>query len=294
MLADPRARALVGNFAAQWLYLRNLQRAAPDVIDFGEWDDNLRQAFARETELFFESIIREDRSVLDLLNADYTFVNERLARHYGIPGVYGPRFRRVTLADENRRGLLGQGSVLTVTSVSNRTSPVNRGKWVLAELLNAPPPPPPPGVDTNLPTESGTTPQTMRAILETHRRNQPCAGCHSLMDPIGLALENFDGIGKWRATEAGSRIDAGATMFNGVKVDGPIGLRRELLQRADVIVDTITRKLMVYALARGLDHADAPAVRAVVRGAARHNYRFSSLVLGIVQSVPFQMRVKTS
>jgi hypothetical protein len=294
MLADPRARALVGNFAGQWLYLRNLQRAAPDVIDFREWDDNLRQAFARETELFFESIIREDRSVLDLLTADYTFVNERLARHYGIPGVYGPRFRRVTLTDENRRGLLGQGSVLTVTSVSNRTSPVNRGKWVLAELLNAPPPPPPPGVDTNLPTDAGATPQTMRAILETHRRNQPCAGCHSLMDPIGLALENFDGIGKWRTSEAGSRIDAAATLFNGAKVEGPIGLRRELLRQSDLIVDTITQKLMIYALARGLDHADAPTVREIVRDAARQNYRFSALVLGIVRSVPFQMRVKTS
>ena len=206
MLADERARAFVDNFAGQWLYLRNLQRASPDNIDFQEWDDNLRQAFARETELFFESVVREDRSVLEFLTADYTFVNERLARHYGIPDVYGPRFRRVAWPDENRRGLLGQGSILTVTSISNRTSPVNRGKWVLAELLNAPPPPPPPGVDTNLPADvEGGAPKTMRALLETHRKSQPCAGCHSLMDPIGLALENFDGIGKWRSADAARR-----------------------------------------------------------------------------------------
>jgi mono/diheme cytochrome c family protein len=294
MLADPRSHALVDNFAGQWLYLRNLERAMPDVIDFSDWDDNLRQSFARETELFFASMVREDRSVLELLTANYTFVNERLAKHYGIPGVYGPRFRRVTLPDENRRGLLGHGSILTVTSVSNRTSPVNRGKWVLAELLNAPPPPPPPGVDTNLPAENAESgPTTMRAILETHRKNQPCAGCHSLMDPIGLALENFDGIGKWRTSEAGGApIETTTMLFNGAKVDGPAGLREALLSRSDIVVDTITRKLMTYALARGIDHVDAPIVRAIVRNAARQNYRFSSIVLGIVNSVPFQMRVK--
>ena len=295
MLADPRSRAIVDNFAGQWLYLRNLQRAMPDVVDFAAWDDNLRQAFATETELFFESIVREDRSVLDLLTANYTFVNERLARHYGIPNVYGPRFRRVTLADENRRGLLGHGSVLTVTSVSNRTSPVNRGKWILAELLNAPPPPPPPGVDTNLPmVDEAGGPATMRALLEVHRKNPACAACHSLMDPIGLALENFDGIGKWRRSEMGAPIDATTTMFTGERIEGPAGLRAALLRRSDVIVDTITRKLMIYALGRGLDYTDSPAIRAIVRGAAANDYRFSSIILGIVQSVPFQMRVAAS
>jgi mono/diheme cytochrome c family protein len=295
MIADRRSRAFVENFAGQWLYLRNLQRVSPDNIDFTDWDDNLRQAFARETELFFDSIVREDRSVFELLTADYTFVNERLAKHYGIPDVYGPRFRRVALPDENRRGLLGQGSILTVTSISNRTSPVNRGKWVLAELLNAPPPPPPPGVDTNLQTEGEAgAPKTMRALMEKHRQSQPCAGCHKLMDPIGLALENFDGIGKWRSADAGAPIDATATLFNGDAVNGPAELRKALLKRSDVILETITRKLMTYALARGVEHGDMPAVRTIARDAARDNFRFSSIVLGIVRSEPFQMKIKMS
>jgi hypothetical protein len=292
MLRDERSHAFVENFAGQWLYLRNLERAMPDVVDFNEWDDNLRQAFRRETELFFDSIVRENRSVLDLLTADYTFVNERLARHYGIPDVYGPSFRRVKLEDDNRRGLLGQGSILTVTSVSNRTSPVNRGKWVLAQLLNSPPPPPPPGVDTNLPMhEEGSAPTSMRSILEIHRQNPQCAGCHSLMDPIGLALENFDGIGKWRATDNGAAIDASTTLFNGDRVTGPTGLRAALLARPEVFVDTVVRQLMTYALGRGVGPTDDPVVRRIVREAESDDYRFASLVLGIVQSVPFQMRV---
>ncbi|MEP7306629.1 MAG: DUF1592 domain-containing protein [Acidobacteriota bacterium] len=293
MLADERASALAENFAGQWLYLRNLQHAAPDVIDFSDWDDNLRQGFARETALFFDNIVRNDRGVLELLTADYTFVNERLAKHYGIPNVYGPRFRRVTVQDENRRGLLGHGSILTVTSTSNRTSPVNRGKWVLAELLNAPPPPPPPGVDTNLPASGeGGAPKTMRGLMEKHRQSQPCAGCHALMDPIGLALENFDGIGKWRTRDEGAPIDASAVLFNGDAVDGPASLRQALLRRSDVVVDTMIRKLMTYALARGVEYGDLPAVRAIRRDAARQNFRFSSLVLGIVRSEPFQMKRK--
>jgi hypothetical protein len=293
MLADDRSSAFVENFAGQWLYLRNLQRVSPDNIDFTDWDDNLRQGFVRETELFFESVIREDRSVLEFLTADYTFVNERLAKHYGIPNVYGPRFRRVALPDDNRRGLLGQGSILTVTSISNRTSLVNRGKWILAELLNAPPPPPPPGVDTNLPTEAdGGGPKTLRALMEKHRKIQPCAGCHSLMDPLGLALENFDGIGKWRSADEGAPIDATATLFNGEAINGPAGLRAALLKRSDVIVETITQKLMTYGLARGVEYGDLPAVRAIARDAARDNYRFSSIIAGIVRSEPFQMKIK--
>ena len=292
MLRDPKSHALVENFAGQWLYLRNLDRALPDVVDFSEWDDNLRQAFRRETELFFDTIVREDHNVLDLLTADYTFVNERLARHYGIPDVYGSAFRRVKVTDENRRGLLGHGSILTVTSVSNRTSPVNRGKWVLAQFLNSPPPPPPPGVDTNLPVqEEGSAPTSMRSILELHRKNPPCAGCHSLMDPIGLALENFDGIGKWRSTDSGAAIDASTTLFNGAHVTGPVGLRDALLSRSDVVVDTVVRQLVTYALGRGVEPADGPVVRRIVRAAADEDYRFSALVLGIVESVPFQMRI---
>jgi hypothetical protein len=293
MLDDEKSRSLVENFASQWLHLRNLERAKPDVIDFYEWDDNLRQAFQMETELFFDSIVREDRSVLDLITADYTFLNERLARHYGIPGIHGPRFRRVALTDTPRRGLLGHGSILTVTSIANRTSPVNRGKWVLAELFNAPPPPPPPDVDTSLSEPEGDSPTSMRAILEAHRESPNCAGCHSLIDPIGLALENFDGIGKWRNEDNGAAIDVKTTLFNGADIDGPEALREALLDRSDVIVNTITRKLMTFALGRGLDHADAPAVRRIVRDAAAEDYRFSSIVLGVVRSVPFRMRVRT-
>ena len=238
-------------------------------------------------------MIREDRSVLDLLNADYTFVNERLARQYGIPNVYGPRFRRVTLTDENRKGLLGQGSILSVTSVANRTSPVIRGKWVLSQILNSPPPAPPPNVPP-LPEngDAGTKPHTVRELMEEHRKNPPCSTCHRLMDPIGLSLENFDAVGKWRTIDSGQPIDASTELFNGAKVTGPAELRQALLSRPNVIVGTVTEKMMTYALGRGVEYGDMPAVRAIVRDAARHDYRFSSIIFGIINSVPFQMKVK--
>jgi hypothetical protein len=289
MLADKRSDALVKNFAGQWLWLRNLPNVSPDLYGFPEFDDNLRKSFLTETELFFGSIVREDRSALTLLNADYTFVNERLARHYGIPNVYGPRFRRVTLTDDNRRGLLGQGSILTVTGVG--VAPVQRGKWVLSQLLNNPPPPPPPDVPA-LENSASATAHSVRQMLEVHRNNAVCATCHRMMDPIGLALENFDAVGKWRTTDSDVPIDASTTLVSGEKVSGPAGLRQALLSRPDVFVGTLTENLMTYALGRGVEAPDMPAVRAVVRDAAQNDYRFSSLIFGIIKSVPFQMRVK--
>jgi hypothetical protein len=291
MLADRKSQALVTNFAAQWLHVRNLQNVAPDRIAFPDFDDNLRQAFRREMELFFESIIREDRHVLDLLTADYTFVNERLARHYGIPHVYGSHFRRVVLADDARNGLLGKGSVLSVTSYPNRTSPVVRGKWILENLLGTPPPPPPPDVDTTLPeNRPGDTPRTLRERFEEHRRSPSCASCHRLMDPPGFALENFDAVGAWRTREAGLPIDTNGQLPDGVSVDGPVTLREALLQRRELFIQAMTEKLLTYALGRGLGHGDMPVVRTIVRQAGLEDYRFSSLVMGIVRSMPFQMR----
>ncbi len=304
MLADSKAHAFVVNFAGQWLQLRNLRNVVPDPEEFPDFDDQLRDSFARETELFFESIVREDRSVLDLLTADYTFVNERLAKHYGIPFVFGSRFRRVTITDDARRGLLGQGSILTVTSHADRTAPVLRGKWILDNLLGMPPPPPPPNVNTNLPDqEDGAKPLTMRQRMEAHRANAVCANCHRRMDPIGLAMENFDAVGAWRTHEIGRApetggirqlggvIDASGELYDGTKIDGVIALRQALLRRPDVIVSTLTEKLLTYALGRGLHSYDMPAVRGIVTKAARDNYRFSSLVLGIVESMPFQRRI---
>ena len=291
MLADARSDALVSNFAAQWLFLRNLRVVAPDVNAFPEFDDNLRQAFQRETELFLGSQIREDRSVADLLAADYTFVNERLARHYGIPNVYGNRFRRVTLVDEQRRGLLGQGSILTVTSYATRTSPVVRGKWLLENILGAPPPPPPPNVPELPEGDAGGQPASVRERMEQHRRNPVCASCHSTIDPLGFALENFDAIGKWRATGLdGEPIDASGTLPDGRAFVGPAGLRDLLLSRREEFVSTATEKLLTYALGRGLEYYDAPAVRAIMRDAAPNEYRWSSIILGIAKSTPFQMR----
>jgi hypothetical protein len=291
MLADARSDALVSNFAAQWLFLRNLRVVAPDVNAFPEFDDNLRQAFQRETELFLGSQIREDRSVTDLLAADYTFVNERLARHYGIPNVYGSRFRRVTLVDEQRRGLLGQGSILTVTSYATRTSPVVRGKWLLENILGAPPPPPPPNVPELVEDDAGGQPASVRERMEQHRRNPVCASCHSTIDPLGFALENFDAIGKWRATgQDGEPIDASGTLPDGRAFVGPVGLRDLLLSRREEFVSTATEKLLTYALGRGLEYYDAPAVRAIMRDAAPNEYRWSSIILGIAKSTPFQMR----
>jgi hypothetical protein len=290
MLADQKARALVDNFASQWLLLRNLKNHVPTPGDFPNFDNELRQAFRRETELFVESIIREDRSVLDLLNANYTFVNERLARHYRIPNIYGSHFRRVTLKQDERRGLLGQGSILTVTSYPNRTSPVLRGKYILENILGTPPSPPPPNVDTTLEQKQGEEPKSVRALLEQHRRNPTCASCHRVMDPLGFALENFDGVGEWRLKETGGPIDSTGQMGTGTSVDGPVGLRKAILAQPEMFVRTLTDKLMTYGLGRGVEHKDKPIVRAVARDAALQNYRFSSIVLGIVNSAPFQMK----
>ncbi len=292
MLADTRSAALVKNFAGQWLHLRNLDAVAPDRIVFPSFDDNLRQAFRRETELLFESVMREDRSVTQLLSADYTFVNERLAQHYGIPNIYGSQFRRVTVTDENRKGLLGHGSILAVTSLANRTAPTLRGKWILDNLLGTPPPPPPPAVPPLKETGDGGQPATMRAQMEAHRANPTCASCHRMMDPLGFALENFDGVGAWRTRDAGVPIDATGELVSGAPVDGPATLRQALLSDPTIFVGTLTEKLLTYALGRGLVYYDQPAVRAVVREAERQDYRFSSVVMGIVASVPFQMRMK--
>jgi mono/diheme cytochrome c family protein len=293
MLADGRSSALVSNFAGQWLHLRNLKGKVPNSELFPDFDDNLRQAFQREAELFFESVIREDRSILDLMTADYTFVNERLARHYGIPNVFGSDFRRVSLADQSRRGILGKGAVLLVTSHATTTSPVLRGKWVLENLIGAPPPPPPADLDTALKTDPpGSAPKTMREQMERHRTNPVCANCHQVMDPIGFALENFDLAGAWRTTDTnGLPLNTADVLTDGTKIDGVVSLRQALVRRPDVFVQTLTEKLMVYALGRGLTSEDMPEVRKVVRGAAQKGYRFSALIQGIVDSVPFTMRV---
>ena len=294
MLDDARSGALVENFAGQWLYLRNLRAVAPDATQFPEFDDNLRTAFRRETELFFDDQLRGDHSVRELLSADYTFVNERLARHYGIPNVYGNHFRRVTWPDDRRAGLLGQGSLLTVTSYPHRTSPVVRGKWLLENLLGAPPPPPPPDVPTlEEPTDRERAPG-MRARMAQHRSNPVCASCHARIDPLGFALENFDAVGRWRATDGGAdtSIDASGTLPDGAAFDGPAAFRAALLAEpwAGEFTRTVTEKLLTYALGRGLEFYDAPVVRQIVRDAEPEAHRWSSLILGIVKSVPFQMR----
>ena len=291
MLADPRAEALVDGFATQWLALRTLPAVVPTPELFPEFDDNLRQAFARETGLFVGSQIREDRSLLDLLRADYTFVNERLARHYGIPDVYGSRFRRVNLEDDSRGGLLGHGSILTVTSYPTRTSPVLRGHWLLEHMLGAPPPPPPPDVPALPDRGAGGRAASVRERLERHRENAVCANCHAPMDPLGFALDHFDAIGRWRAAgEAGDPIDASGVLPDGTALRGLSGLRDALLDRRAQFVRTVAEKLTTYALGRGLEHYDMPAVRRIVRDAAADDYRWSALVLGIVRSLPFQMR----
>ncbi len=294
LLADPRATTLVDNFGGQWLYLRNMALVAPDPYAFGDFDANLREAMEREMELFVDSQIREDHPVLSLLTADYTFVNERLARHYEIPNVYGNHFRRVALEGELqvRRGLLGKGSLLTVTSYAHRTSPVLRGKWLLENVLGTPPPPPPPDVPALEENDgAAAAPRSVRERLEQHRSNPVCASCHQIMDPLGFALENFDGIGRWRTMGAGgTAIDAGGTLTDGTPVDGPATLRDALVARGEDFVTTVTEKLMTYALGRGVEYYDAPALRQVVREAASDDYRWSALVAGIVRSTPFQMR----
>ena len=289
MLADPKADALVQNFAGQWLQLRNLRNVQPNTDEFPDFDDNLRQAFREETELLFKSVLTEDRSVLDLLTADYTFVNERLARHYGIPGIYGNRFRRVAVTEEERKGLLGQGSILALTSHAERTSPVVRGKWILENLMGLAVQPPPPNVPPLKEPEDGQKPKTMREQMAEHRASPVCASCHKTLDPIGFAMENFDAVGAWRTKEAGGPINAEGELADGTQVNGVVALRKALLTRPEVFVTTVTRKLLTYALGRGLDYRDMPEVRRIVRNAAQNNYRFSSLILGVAHSTPFEM-----
>jgi mono/diheme cytochrome c family protein len=295
MIADERSDSLMTEFVGQWLQLRNLDKVTPDLLLFPDFDDNVRQAFRRETELFFTSIVRENRSTLDLLDADYTFVNERLARHYGIRGVYGSRFRRVVLTDQNRRGLLGQGSFLSLTSAANRTSPILRGKYVISNLLNTPPLPPPaivPQLEESAPKDR---PSTVREQLELHRANPVCAACHRNIDPIGFALENFNAVGQWEnTTRDGLKIDNAGVLVDGTPIDGPVALRKALLARPEVFVGTVTEKLMTYALGRGLEPIDMPVVRGVLRSSSKNNYAMQSIILGIVQSSAFQMRTKLS
>jgi mono/diheme cytochrome c family protein len=293
MLADRKSEALVKNFAGQWLQLRNVKSILPNSDEFPDFDDSLRQSMLRETELFFESIIREDRSVVDLLTANYTFVNERLARHYGIPNVYGSRFRRVSLADDARWGLLGQGSILALTSHAERTSPVVRGKWVLDNIIGAPVPPPPPDVPTFKDNEPGQKPKTMRELMAQHRNNPSCATCHRMMDPIGFALENFDAVGAWRTHEPGGPIDTSAELPDGITVEGPVTLRQALVKRPEVFVTTLAEKMMTYGLGRGLTYHDMPTIRSVVRSSEANRYRFSAVVLAIVKSEPFRMKLKS-
>jgi len=300
MLADPRSDALVANFTGQWLSVRSLKTSEPVVNLFPDFDDNLRNAFQRETELFFGSIVHEDRSVLDLLTADYTFVNERLAKHYGIANLYGPQFRRVTLAPEldMRRGLLGKGALLTVTSQAARTSPVIRGKWFLQTFLGVSPPDPPPNVPQIKEKPEDTTGNakapTMRQIMEAHHTNPSCNTCHQIFEPMGLALENFDAVGTWRTQDEGSPIDATGVLVDGTKVDGVASLRDVLVRYSDTFVRVVTERLLTYALGRGVEYQDMPMVRSIVRESAAGKYKFSSLVLNIVKSDPFQMNMKTA
>jgi hypothetical protein len=291
MLADEKSDALVSNFGGQWLYLRELKSARPEVRGF---NDELRQAFRRETEMLLSSVVREDRSVADLLDANYTFVNETLARHYGIPNVRGNNFRRVTLQDDARRGLLGQSSILLVTSVANRTSPVGRGKWILENLLGTPAPLPPPSVPPLKESDGPQQATSVRQRMEDHRQNPVCAACHKIMDPIGFSLENFDLIGRWRTADGGVTIDASGQLVDGTKLDGPASLREALLARSDMFIRTVTAKLLTYGTGRALEAYDMPVVRAIDRDAARNNNRFSSLIVGVVKSDAFQMKLKQS
>ncbi len=291
MLADPRSHQLVKNFSGQWLFLRNVARIAPDQATFPRFDENLREALAKETELLIESQVRQDNSVADLLSTDYTFLNERLAEHYGVKGIYGSEFRRVKLDDPNRHGLLGQASILAVTSYPNRTAPTIRGKWVLEQLLGTPPPPPPPNVPA-LMDDQGTQKMTMRQRMELHRTNPACAACHRQMDPLGFALENFDGLGTWRDTTGPGMgpIDASGSLLDGSTFNGAAGLRQVLIKKKDMFVETLTERLLTYALGRGVEEYDHPTVRRIVREAADDNQKWSAIILGIVNSTPFQMR----
>jgi hypothetical protein len=296
MIEDERSDALVENFTGQWLQLRNLEaKVVPDLLMFPDFDDNIRKGFRKETEQFFGYILRQNRSTLELLSADYTFLDERLAKHYGIPGVYGPRFRRVKISDPNRRGLLGQGSILSMTSVATRTSPVFRGKYVLSTFLNTPPTPPPPNVPTLEESNKGVAavPKTVREQLELHRKNPACASCHRVIDPVGFALENFDSVGKWRDTGPdGAPLDVAGILADGSKVNGPAALREAILSRPDAFATVVTERMLTYALGRGLEPGDMPVVRRIVKKAAQNDYRLSSIVMSIVDSAPFQMRTR--
>ena len=291
MIADPRAESLSTRFAAQWLRLNDVDAMLPDAISYPYYDHTLGEAFVRETELFFQSIVRDDRSVLDLLTADYSYVNDRIARHYGIANVTGPEFRRVALP-ETRRGILGQGSVLVLTSVADRTSPVMRGKWIMEVLLGSPPPPPPPNVPALEATNAtaGGKVLSTRERMEEHRKNPACQSCHKVIDPLGLALDNFDVTGKWRIKDNGVAIDSAGVMYDGTKIDGPASLRDALLKHQDVFLQTFTENLMTYALGRRVEYYDMPTVRSIVRQGAQADLRFSSFVLGIVNSAAFQRR----
>jgi hypothetical protein len=295
MVADEKSEALVKNFTGQWLYLRNIERVLPDPESFPNFDENLRQAMLRETEMFFSSLLREDRSVLDILRADYTFLNERLAKHYGVSGVRGNEFRRVALADANRRGLLGQASVLTVTSYANRTSPTLRGKWLMENILGSPPPPPPPDVPS-LPEPKSERVLTMRERMDAHRVNPACAACHAQMDPLGFALENYDGLGRWRDTSAtlqnplGTPIDPSGVLPDGTRFDGPAGLRDVILARHEQFLHAFTERLLTYALGRGVEPYDQPVVRQIIRDTTASDHRWSAMIAQIVRSMPFQMR----
>jgi hypothetical protein len=289
MLRDERAEALATRFASQWLRLQDIDEILPDALLYPYYDNTLGKAFRRETELFFESLVREDRSVLEFLTADYTFVNERIAKHYGIPNVTGPAFQRVSVP-EYRRGILGHGSMLTLTSVADRTSPVMRGKWVMEVLLGSPPPPPPPNVPALEETSAALDGKllTVRERMEQHRKNPACASCHRAIDPLGLALENFDVTGKWRIKDNGVPIDASSQMYDGTQIDGPATLRGALLKHKDAFLLSFTENLMTYALGRRVQSSDMPAIRRIMRQAARQDYRMSSFILGVVQSAAFQ------
>jgi Protein of unknown function (DUF1592)/Protein of unknown function (DUF1588)/Protein of unknown function (DUF1585)/Protein of unknown function (DUF1595) len=292
MLANPRAETLSSRFAMQWLHMSDLDVMHPDPLLFPQFDTTLAQSMRTETEMFFDSIVREDRNVMDLLTADYTFVDERLGKHYGIPNIEGNRFRRIKIESDYRRGLLGQGSILTLTSIADRTSPVARGKFVMEVLLGTPPPPPPPNVpdlDETKPNQEGKL-LTVRQRMEQHRANATCAGCHRMMDPIGLAMENFDVTGKWREFDNGNPVDTAGELYDGTKLDGPTTLRQALVGRSDAFITNFTEKLMMYGLGRRVEYYDMPAVRAIARKAGQNNNRFSAFVLGIIESPQFQMR----
>jgi hypothetical protein len=295
MLADPRSAALVTNFAAQWLTLRDLDNKTPDPRLFPDFDESLRRAMRRETELFFETVVRENRSVLDFLTADFTFVNQRLAKHYGIANVYGDHFRRVTLSDPARRGILGHGSVLTVTSYPHRTSPVLRGKWLMENVLGTPPPPPPPDVPTLVEKNEKTLePLTMREAMAQHRSDPSCSSCHARMDPLGFAFEGFDAVGRWRAATSDGPVDASGVLPDGTRFDGAAGLIDALMRHPNQFVGTVAERLLTYGLGRGVEYYDAPAIRAITREAAASDYRFESIVIGVVKSLPFQMRGRSA